>query len=61
MRPHILVRDVSLGGSGQSLAQNGQPDTRTPDKVVDPNRQAANLGFGVPYFNTFFLKGTLME
>ena len=29
--------------------------------ITTTGPQDSSLGFGVPYFNTFFLKGTLMK
>ena len=48
------------GRGGGGGAESGVPGSIIRS-ASSPNSQVLNPGFGVPYFNTFFLKGSLMK
>ena len=57
---HTHTTDPVNLGIGTAVNTNGLLNTTTA-KMMSNMTSQVSLGFGVPYFNTFFLKGTLMK
>ena len=58
---HISLERLGSGGGVFKLGRRPKLSEELSHQITPLVKNLPILGFGVPYFNTFFLKGTLMK